>query len=170
LRQYLQDEKQPRFDESVDVVEFTFGGMDVGFQARIGELRKRNGKSSLGPIHNINPAFYAIRNRLYVDTKIYEDSEFSVFIKKNRLIGKPPSWDMNSNQFGMEVVDSQNRVRFQLFYRTKSNVIVRGVFIIGKESCTIDATGIHPGAARYAIERMFKYPSTLYPGQLVETF
>lgn len=99
-------------------------------------------------------------------------------IKKNVLSGQPPDWDTNSSKRAFEVVDEKEQPVFQMVYKSKSHIVINGVFLWAGRVNIVSEQRLLQGVSptdtakiqeeRSKIVRIFKYPSWKYPGQLAE--
>ena len=132
---------------------------------------------------------YVKDQRLYVQTRLpshihpnpFESNlgtnQLIPFLVDNRLDSKiPPTWDRNFNSNAFEIVDEQNMPMLQEYYKRPDVVVIRGIFVNNNNGCAVLFS--HP--ALYAgflpkdmtnipdRKALFKYPSSLHPGELEE--
>jgi hypothetical protein len=114
---------------------------------------------------------YSKAGKLYADVQLYDAlTRRPVTLKHNELHDKPPSWDMNSNNKAIEVVDQNNRPVFQLMYKTPTHIAITGMFAMptGALLCDDHTSMIGPSPDdinSFVLKPIFKHPAWKYPGQ-----
>lgn len=96
--------------------------------------------------------FYAEARKPYFDGKI-QAGEQTVDIRRNRIVNLPKGWDENSNDRAYEVVNDKLRVVFQFALESAEHVEIDAGQYINNDSMWR--------------ERIFRYPSSQHPGELV---
>src|SRR5439155_676068 len=130
----------------------------------------QNGKWTPLVANSFAPVFYAEGKNLYVDVVLNDQT--GVRLVHDELIGKPPQWDMNSDEAGMEVINEKHEVIFQLDFKTKTHIAVSGFFLSANWGVTVvtDSAISTLGPTDITIpddikmKNIFKYPSTRFPG------
>jgi hypothetical protein len=87
---------------------------------------------------------YTDGKHLLADVVLREtaNSEPAIVLKKNRLSGKPPGWDTNSNTRAFEVVDETNAPVFQIIYKDRSTIVINGIFCFGGKIAVAGPSGV----------------------------
>jgi hypothetical protein len=166
-----QNPSAPIFDEDAKEVILKLG--DSGNDMRIPMEFLRTYHSAPINLAGFAPVVYVEGDRLFVDVDLWSTTNPAapVQLRHNRLIGRPPDWDVNSNDTALEIVDSHNNPVFQLIYETKSRVTIKGAFRTSTgASMTISDTGVAalPDAKmlpKFHITPIFRHPAWKYPGQ-----
>jgi len=96
--------KEPTFTEGFDVVTFTVGSSIQTLE--VSDLEKAKRKFFIGDV----PAFLYVDNgKPYVDVDLYGiPNEPPVRLRHNKLLNRPSSWDLNSDEKALEVVNENN--------------------------------------------------------------
>jgi hypothetical protein len=134
------------------------------------------------PVHVFIEHGYA-----YLNTAIYGGPLPCVQINHNRIVPDSlmghPSWDFNSNDRALEVVNGFGFPMFQMFVEPPNRITVRGVFPFPNDEVLIqDIDKGYPSAFFDAkvgpnewrddfhlkAKPLFKYPSWRHPGELAE--
>ena len=116
--------------------------------------------------------FYIIDRNIYVDTTLFgNDANPQVEIKKNVLVSYPKGWDMNSDGSAIEIVDDRQNPVYQLIFKTHFDVAVNGFLYFPGGFLFVDQDGrmFQNYAGDYSLSRLFKYPSSAFPGQRMPT-
>ena len=115
---------QPTFKEKIEKVVVWIGAIGMEFSA---EQAAKTIPVSVGgavPVH-----LHVTGGRLFADVEIWNGGDKPpVEVKDNEFVLRPPSWDRNSNEQALEIVDENQKVVFQLIYKTSSVVVVNGLF------------------------------------------
>jgi len=163
--------KLPRFSEKVDKVIFSLGEQGISTGYAVTDLEKTPREPFY--LNGFKPVKIYVRNGMpYADVKIYGGSGFPpIEIMNNQLLNKPPSWDFNSNENALEVVNENHVPMYQFYYKSPSHIVVKGAFpfpgglllaskgVIGNPTIPTD----------FKLDRIFKYPSWKYPGVYDDT-
>lgn len=161
--------KEPTFSEDVKNFTFSLGerGITIGYPKEVLEKKHINTGFVFNNYHPVE--LYIENGQLYADVKIYGGSGFPpIEIKKNKLLNKPDSWDFNSNENAMEIVNENKVPIYQFFYKSPSQIVMNGIFpypgglILANEN---GAVGNPILPATFKLKRIFKYPSWKYPGE-----
>jgi hypothetical protein len=104
------------------------------------------------PPAKIPGRFYVEARKPYFDGKI-RAGEQTVEIRRNRILSLPKGWDENSNDRAYEVVNDKLRVVFQFVLESAEHVEIDAGQYINNDSMWR--------------ERIFRYPSSQHPGELV---
>jgi hypothetical protein len=157
----------PRFSEKVEHVFFSLGenGITMGYSKAA--LEKAPNEPFL--LNNFRPVKVYVKNEMpYVDVKVYGGSEFPPLeIKDNKILNKPPSWDFNSNDRAMEIVNENHVPMYQFYYKTPSHIVLNGIFPFPNGLILASEKGVvfNPTLpATFKLNRIFKYPSWKFPG------
>jgi len=118
---------------------------------------------------------YIEDNKLFVDVEVYSKSGFPpIKIIKNKLYNLPSSWDRNSNDIALEIVNEDQRPIYQLIYKKPFNINVKGLFptptgviFAGdvKGVRIVSYAFINNSLISFKLKPIFKYPSWRYPGE-----
>ncbi len=160
--------KEPTFTEGFDVVTFTVGSSIQTLE--VSDLEKAKHKFFIGDV----PAFLYVDNgKPYVDVDLYGiPNEPPVRLRHNKLLNRPSSWDLNSDEKALEVVNEKGQPIFQIYYKTPSHIVVYGLFFNGYVPVLASERGIQTtpklDGASYPIKPIFKYPSEKHFGQRSE--
>jgi predicted acylesterase/phospholipase RssA len=111
------------------------------------------------------------RGTLYVDARVFTQRQSGPLeLTKNNYSRLPVGWDLNSTETALEVVNEQMQPRLQVIYNSESEIQINGLFgnerqvfaVFGKKARPVYLTP--SGPAFNPIKRLFKYPSSTYPG------
>lgn len=120
-------------------------------------------------LNNFSPVKVYVKNEIpYADVKVYGGSGFPpIEIKYNKILNKPPSWDFNSNDKAMEIVNENQVPMYQFYYKTPSHIVVNGVFpfpgglLLASEKDVV----MNPSLpATFKLKRIFRYPAWKFTG------
>lgn len=158
--------KLPRFSEKVDKVTFSLGEHGISSGYAVTDLEKTPREPFY--LNGFKPVKIYVRNGMpYADVKIYGGSGFPpIEIINNQLLNKPPSWDFNSNENALEVVNENYTPIYQFYYKSPSHIVVTGAFpypgglLLASKSVIFNPTV----PIDFKLDRIFKYPSWKYPG------
>jgi hypothetical protein len=164
----------PVFDVAVTEYSFSLGGRGITYSYSAGALKTRR----LIPfeLNGMQPVtIYTEGNRFFADVILRGTSNGNeIEILHNTLTRQPANWDINSNARAFEAVDETGQPVFQMKYKSKSNIVINGVFswngkisVATDEGMMINISApkiLHEWRAK--IEPFFKYPSSKYPGEI----
>ena len=171
----------PTFQEKIDNVLIELGERGMGAGYKFDKLKE----SKVTPFYLGGYApitLYVENNRLYADFKLYGGkSEPPIEIVRNEFKVRIPGWDKNYNLEALEFVDKEYNPMFQLIYKTKSHIVIKGIFpfpggiiFAGEKGARLINTSAlekDPNIPRsFVLKRIFKYPSSKYFGQLDDLF
>jgi hypothetical protein len=158
-----------RFSEEKEHFAARLGGVNIMLDA------KKQPKTEI-KMGNITPVTAQI-----VDRKVRVDAQlFDANIKLigDDLYGRPPTWDSNSDNTALEIVDESGQPIFQIEYLNDQLAVLYGFFCVG-ESCLFafpdksSPTGgfimaIHKNEiGEHRLSPIFKYPSARHSGERV---
>lgn len=164
--------KQPTFTEKVDNVLFSLGERGISSMYKVADLEKAPREPFM--LNGFSPVkVYVKGGKPYADVKIYSGSGLPpIEIKNNQLSNKPSSWDFNSNEKALEIVDENYRPIYQFYYKSPSHIVVNGIFpfpggliLANDKEAVINPTM----PTNFVMKKIFMYPSWKYPGRLDET-
>lgn len=166
--------KQPRFSEQIENIEFSFGEGGMTCSYKVSALQKRavwpHNFSGFKPVK-----LYLKDGILYADVKIYAGSGMPpIQIIGNKLSGKPSTWDFNSNDKAVEIVNERRRPIYQFYYKTPSHIVVNGVFpfpngfILARPQGGATIVRNMNALIKLDLKSIFKYPSWKYPGEYAD--
>ena len=118
-------------------------------------------------------SFYILNHAIYVDTTLYGGDKLpQVQLKQNVLVSIPPNWDFNSDGNAIEIVNQNQQPIFQLIYKSQYYIVINGYLYYPGGFTFVDEDGRiiqNPQTVPvdYSLTRIFKYPSSKYPGQRV---
>jgi hypothetical protein len=105
-------------------------------------------------------------DRLYIDAKIYGGlSRAAIQLVHNKVVGLPRNWDANFDNEAIEIVDEKKQPVFQLEYKDKMYISIRGfLWTIKGNVVAIDDKRIkwHQGNSPpgdISLNRLFRYPA-----------
>lgn len=165
------ESEQPTFREKVDEVTFQLGGISITYDL---EQLKTTKKQPFN-FYGYSPVtLYVEGEQLCADVKIYGGkNKPPIEIVHNDFVVRPLGWDKNFNREAFEVVDTKHNPMFQFIYKSKTHILVNGIFPSGG-GLALASEGhvvfnpILP--TMFSLKRIFKYPSSKYPGQLDDIF
>jgi hypothetical protein len=143
--------KDPEFTEQVGDVMFTYGGIAI---EPVSKLRTR--KVTPFRMMDLAPALYAEGNTLFVDVE--HIGQRGVHLVRNELINKPPGWDMNKDAGGMEIINENGDVMFQLDRITSTHIDFGGL-LIGIKPTTKEEVKIYLSPNRISVGQAPGYTS-----------
>lgn len=160
--------EEPTFREKVEEVTFSLseGGIHVIY--KFSELEQ--GPKEPFNFGGFSPVkIYVEDSKLYADVTVYGGAGLPpIEIKHNEYVVRPTNWDLNKSSTALEVVNESQEPVFQLIYKKPSHIVVNGIFpfpgglILANESGMI----LNPTMpTSFSLERIFKYPSSKYPGK-----
>jgi len=161
--------KEPTFSEAIEEFNVSFGEKGIPCSWSIdGPLNKN--RAYPFTVNDYSPVEIYLKNGiLFADVKVYGGYGFpAIEIKQNKLFNKPASWDFNSNDKALEVVDQNQNPIYQFYYKTPSHIIINGVFpyeggiILAGENGVVTNLTL---PATFKLKRIFKYPAWQHPGE-----
>jgi hypothetical protein len=162
--------KEPTFSEDTATVKVTIGANDVVFDMS----RLEKGPVSWDLMSPIIPIMIYVKDkRPYVDATLYSGHSVPVQLKGNKLISYPPSWDYNSNEHAIEIVNHELIPVFQVIYNRPNHIIINGIFVVRNSLGAFDIlvateSGIFMNPTNPTLfRRIFKYPSWQHKGEYV---
>ncbi len=163
----------PRFRENVEKIYFQLGGRGFNFGYDIDKLGQNKVKPfNLGGHSPVT--LYVEGGMLYADVTIYGGiGKTPIEIVHNEFVVRRPGWDKNYNRDAFEVVDDKLNPIFQFIYKSKTHIIVNGIFPYpgGLILANDDGVLINPILpTNFSLKRILKYPSSKYLGQLDDVF
>jgi hypothetical protein len=160
--------KQPRFREKTKEAAVFIG------QGRINLKLEDLERQRIGLLSAYGAEIYvsAENGSLLLDCTLYDDKETSaVVITRNEFEVIHPSWDKNSSERALEIVNSEKQPVFQIIYESDTQIRIFGLFYGKTGAVVLDGNGMHPVLKKptpYPFKPIFKYPSFKYPGEYAE--
>lgn len=159
----------PKFSAAIEKYFFSFGGGGLVSSYSPEQLSTPQSPFEIGDLKPI--LVYTERGHFFVDVSLLTgDKGFEIGLRGNKLFGKPGSWDMNSNNSALEVVDDKGEPVFQFILKDESHIVLNGVFVIAGMATIATDHGTTfltspDNPIRKQIKPIFKYPAWKYPGQ-----
>jgi hypothetical protein len=166
------------FKDETDVVSFSLGEHGVTFNTSIANLRQMPWQPFRigGPGAN-SPSFslMAEGDTLVVTASVGGGQFGPVIQVRNNVVSvREPSFDRNSNEHALEVVNADGKPVFQLIQKNPTHIIINGFFpvpngrpiIAGPDGTTMAASD--QDVANFHLKPIFKDPSWKYPGQYAD--
>lgn len=166
------EREKPTFTADAGKVSITLGKNKRVWD--VSELKKKPkdpllfpGKGKVKPL-----LIYIEDDNLFADCTVYGGEGLpSISVKHNNPSNVPPGWDFNINETALEVVNKEGAPVYQFIYKTKSHVVINGVFPTPSGPFIVDEESIRRASAlpvKTHMKRIFKYPSWKYPGQYAD--
>jgi hypothetical protein len=155
----------PRFAEKLDKIYIQLGSITNVY-------RPEHSPFTPLQIGDVVPVTVRLEGgRLYADAVLSGERD-AVLLQRNRIVQRPPEWDVNSNERALEVVDERGRPVFQMILVSEQQLKIRGVFRGKAGSAVFTDTSTFntsPTADRALnLKPLFKYPAWKFAGQLAE--
>ena len=111
---------------------------------------------------------YLGKKGILIDAKVYGKKEHAVVavIKKNKWKDLPPEYDLNFSVNAFEIIDDNDKPLLQVQIKSGDEIHVGGCFYQGKNKISITPERINLYVNECEGEKIFKYPSSKYLGQL----
>jgi hypothetical protein len=115
-----------------------------------------------------------VKDVLKVDMKLKADKDDKPYIelKDSEFVVRVEGCDKNSNEKALEIVNAHGVVLFQLIRKSSAEVVINGIFPIGKSLLLAGPDGFYTRPTmeqinHFRLKPIFKYPAWKYPGQYV---
>jgi hypothetical protein len=184
----------PRFREKLDAFIVTYGGVKQrigninGNQVRL--LTVNQGAFTGGgpvqePRSDADEARIVVSvsdDQLLVDADVFTSTgQPPMRVRRNEISGRPlggtwehRGWDKQSTDNALEIVNENRSPVLQIIYLDNAQVVITGVFVSGERAVILTAeetvfalkSHLNEFLKRWEINRLFKYPSWQYPGEL----
>ena len=111
---------------------------------------------------------YIGQKGVLIDAKVYGKKEHDVIavIKKNKWKNLPPEYDLNFSVNAFEIIGANGMPLLQVQIRSGNEIHVGGCFYQGRNKISITPERINLYVNECEGEKIFKYPSSKYLGQL----
>jgi hypothetical protein len=111
---------------------------------------------------------YLGQKGILIDAKVYGKKEHDVIavIKKNKWKDLPPEYDLNFSVNAFEIIGANGKPLLQVQIKSGNEVHVGGCFYQGRNKISITPERINFYVNECEGEKIFKYPSSKYLGQL----
>jgi hypothetical protein len=174
-------DEQPTFKEKVDKIYFQLGEHGITNSYNIDKLGNKKAKPFYLRGHSPVTVYFE-NGILYANVQIYGGKgKPPIEIIHNEFVVRGSGWDKNFNREAFEVVDDKSRPVFQYIYKKKNHIIVKGIFpfpggmiLAGEGSARMVSDEVlqnDPSILKnFVLNKIFKYPSSKYPGQLDDVF
>jgi hypothetical protein len=164
--------EEPTFREEVSDVNFSLGGGGITVRYPLSALKEPKEPFDFNRFKPVR--LYVEGRKLYADVSVFGGiGQPPIQVKHNNFVVRPLNWDRNSSINAFEVVNENKVPLFQFFYKSRSHIVVNGVFpfpgglILANENGATIFFNPNPPVT-FTLKRIFKYPSWKYPGQFEE--
>lgn len=175
LYSYYAQWMPPELPKGCKMVYITFGNCSVGVSPSVSKMPNIVNVSGVSPIMG-----HVKYNRFYVSVDL--PGPFGVIKIRDQNIANrsiiPVDWDCNSSSNAVEIVNESNLPILQVFYRKPEQIVVRGIFVVGKFCVYGDENSMtmgtyHPSKpsglpSEFYLKPLFKYPSWNHRGDFAD--
>ena len=111
---------------------------------------------------------YLKNKRVLIDAKVYGKKEHDVIavIKRNKWRDLPPEYDLNFSVNAFEIIGENDQPLLQVQINSGNEIQVGGCFYQGNKKISITPERINFYVNECIGDKLFKYPSSKYLGQL----
>jgi hypothetical protein len=166
---------QLTFTDQTDVVSLTLGEGGATFSTSIARLRNTPWQPFVYLGDSPSFSIFVEGHTLLVTTSV-GGGQFgpAIEVRNNVFAVRDPSFDSNSNEHALEVVNAEGQPVFQLIQKNPMHIIINGYFpvangrpiLAGPKGLVSNAND--QAISDFKLKPIFKYPAWKYPGQYAE--